>query len=673
MMMDFRRKWRWIILAAALFVSCGQPGDSASEDENEFKNEAEPAAQKIGIKISSPPDTTVYGRGQAFDKTGLAVDWLYEDGSAGAMAESEWLIAAEPDMTKYIPHKVTVRAAAYAADKNYEDSFWIAVMDSDRVLQSVTASGPANKTQYVGFELDKTGLVITGHFSDGSTQNLTSYAAVLGYDKRRRGEQQITARVNGKTAVFTVTTRIGDAASVTINKPFRYQGPDDHQNLEYKEAWIKGEAFSVKDFNLQALVKPGGVGSVTLTYPGGINDGDLEPVMAAYRPEQTGKQTLTVTLDGRTFDLELFVLDVEPAVWFDYGYMRHAGDGTGKGPGAGKYYARPNETLVIAPVRYLVGYNADHTPAAGTTYAWTVSGDAASRGYTMSNDGELLHITPKSAGTYTVSVKIAGKNYLTGETIEKTASTELVCYTGALPAGTFASPLRNFACGQFSEGGNGLGWSLGSAGGYEVWTVEHQPSYKISGNAFSSWHEAGVVWMQEDRNGNGLPDEMWYEVRGGDDDDPAQKGSITRRYAITYIKGSESEAVINQYNQLIRPVYWADVKGRAGRIPGGFPDRYWGVTGNRVTYTGTLLRDNGNIATGSYSGLAPMPGYVDALGDTFQVDKAMRADGSPVTLSAVKFIKVQTAVLRYGGSFGDVSTEIYSADFLGVQTNFPLP
>jgi hypothetical protein len=39
----------------------------------------------------------------------------------------------------------------------------------------------------------------------------------------------------------------------------------------------------------------------------------------------------------------------------------------------------------------------------------------------------------------------------------------------------------------------------------------------------------------------------------------------------------------------------------------------------------------------------------------------------------VRFIKVQTAVLCYGGSFGEVSPEIKTADFLGGQTNFPLP
>jgi hypothetical protein len=58
---------------------------------------------------------------------------------------------------------------------------------------------------------------------------------------------------------------------------------------------------------------------------------------------------------------------------------------------------------------------------------------------------------------------------------------------------------------------------------------------------------------------------------------------------------------------------------------------------------------------------------------TFFVSNAVRADGEPVTLGAVRFIKVQTAVLYYGGVFGEISTEINTADFLGSQTYFPLP
>jgi hypothetical protein len=171
-----------------------------------------------------------------------------------------------------------------------------------------------------------------------------------------------------------------------------------------------------------------------------------------------------------------------------------------------------------------------------------------------------------------------------------------------------------------------------------------------------------VVWIQEDNNGNGLPDEMWYELRGSEDDTD-HKRNISRRYALSYFRASE--AVINQYGQLIRRVYWVDAKGRTGMIPGGFPAPRWGVEGEWVTYTFTRLGDGGLSESTS--------GYVDTLDEIFYINKAMRADETPIALAAVRFIKVQTAVFSYGGLFGDTSTEIQYADFLGTQSWFPKP
>jgi hypothetical protein len=178
--------------------------------------------------------------------------------------------------------------------------------------------------------------------------------------------------------------------------------------------------------------------------------------------------------------------------------------------------------------------------------------------------------------------------------------------------------------------------------------------------------------MQEDRNGNGLPDEMWYELPGSDETDNARKNLITRRYAVTYFK-TDGKSMTNEYGQLIRGVYWVDSKGRTGMIPGGFPDKYWGVEGNRVTYTTTLLRDDGDIFCNGYN-MRDLDRYVDCSSDDqFPTSRAVKADGTPVNLSAVKFLKVQTSMFRYGDIFGDVSTEIRYADGLGYTTNFPMP
>jgi hypothetical protein len=61
-----------------------------------------------------------------------------------------------------------------------------------------------------------------------------------------------------------------------------------------------------------------------------------------------------------------------------------------------------------------------------------------------------------------------------------------------------------------------------------------------------------------------------YELPGGNEHDGKWQNYITRRYAVTYYQSYDSGAV-NDYGQLIRKVFWADSRGRAGVIPGGFP------------------------------------------------------------------------------------------------------
>jgi hypothetical protein len=643
--------------------------------------EPEPEPRVLtGFSIAGLPDIIIYARNQPFESAGLIVEGLYSDGTAEELEQTEYTVSPPNTSTGGLKN---VKVSVGEFEPQY---FQIIVRNDTKILQSIAVSSPPNKTLYdLGENLDLGGLKINGTYYDSetgttSTETLGTAPQIGGYSRTKRGVQNLTVTVNGKTAPsgFTVTVRVPASATLTLNH-YR-NGSSNHQRDQMKPAYIKGKEFDLAGSNLQAAITAGSLKLTLRPADGGITAADIE----GFDRNRTGAQTLTLRLDEASETFSVEVLDAEPAVWFDYGYMRHEGDARGEGPGTGKYYARPGETLVLAPVRFLIGYDDDHNDT-GVTYNWSVSGASAYTS-TTTGGGEYFHVTPAAAGTFTVTVQVSGRSYISGQTISKSASTELVCYTGTVPAdksfgeNSSKTPyLRHFAPGQFSEAGSGYGWSLGAAGGYELWRVEHQSSYTITGNPFITWSEPGIVWVQEDKNNNNIPDEMWYELKGGDDDMAAYKDQIRRRYAVTYFN-SGGEALTNEYGQLIRKICWADAKGRTGWIEGGWP-KDWGVKGNWATYTCTLLRDNGKICDNTYPTLDDSRGYVDACNmdanvsdrTKFFVADAIRADGSSVTLGAVRFIKVQTAVLRYGGIFGEVSTEINSADFLGGQTSFPLP
>ncbi|MHB9291808.1 hypothetical protein Holit_00892 [Hollandina sp. SP2] len=642
------------------------------ENPTNPENPTSPEVPKIiqGIAITSPPELTYYTRTQAFDPAGLTVVYQYTDDTVSEPLAATAYTVDPVDTSTPGLKRVYVRLGTYTPVY-----FAIQVDASDRILKSLEMTSlPAKTTYELGEEFSLEGLVITGTYSDGVTEPMDpNLIFISGYDKKKRGPQTISLQMNQETFEVPVTVKVPAHATVTLN-PY-YWTQINHETAFYKGVYIKGSPFEFAKSNLKATVQVNGVAIELSVNKGSIFEEDVQ----GFNPHQTGVQSCTLTLDDMApQQFEVYVADIEPQVYFDYGYMRQATDPTGRGPGAAKYYAQPKETLVLAPVRVLIGFDENHQDL-GASYSWSVSGglyDTAA----ATNQGTFT-FTPQATGTYTVTVQVTGRNYVTGQSDTKTASTEVVCYTGSLPQGAFTSPLKNFACGQMTEGGTGYGWSLGSVGGYEVWKVEPQTSYTITGNPMGTWSEAGIVWLMEDKNGNQVPDEMWYELKGSDEDS-RYASLITRRYSITYFRSADTETV-NEYNQIIRRVYWVDSKGRTGIIPGGWPVA-WGVSGDWVTYTGTLLRDDGNIATGEYTGLSEVGGYVDSFGgvgkwatsdtwDKFHVEDAIRADGSPINLSAVTFIKVQTGIHRYGGIFGDCSTEINSADFLGSQTDFPSP
>jgi hypothetical protein len=238
--------------------------------------------------------------------------------------------------------------------------------------------------------------------------------------------------------------------------------------------------------------------------------------------------------------------------------------------------------------------------------------------------------------------------------------------------------------GQFITSGSGYGWSLGAWGGYEIWELPGAATFNIYGNSFSGWNESGIVWVSRDINGNGLPDDTWYELKGPDDKETSlYKSLVTRRYSLTYFRDYSA----NEYGKTQYRPYWIDSKGRGGTIKANWP-MDWGAPaehGDSIRFTGTLIRDDGRIYTDSgYWGqygdlLAEGPGYVDAAYDIFSTADAIHPDGSSAVenvgdSAARLFVKVHTAVFRYGGIFGEVSTEIRSGTNLPAQNNgFPMP
>lgn len=223
--------------------------------------------------------------------------------------------------------------------------------------------------------------------------------------------------------------------------------------------------------------------------------------------------------------------------------------------------------------------------------------------------------------------------------------------------------------------------SLGSFGGYIIVGFDHsipnsgnQYDFCIQGNAFDGSSEPGIVWVMQDINGNGLPDDEWYELKGSE----AGKKETIRNFEVTYYRPEGKKM----------DVQWISSDGRNGWVDYlsayHTQDYYYPawITENSYTLTGTCLasRNIQDSQTGYWDNQAYDWGYVDNFGNDqieggstvdgsgqrngFKISNAIHADGTEANLQYIDFIKVQCGVLAKSGWLGEVSTEVFSFEDL---------
>ena len=219
--------------------------------------------------------------------------------------------------------------------------------------------------------------------------------------------------------------------------------------------------------------------------------------------------------------------------------------------------------------------------------------------------------------------------------------------------------------------------SLGAYGGYivvgfsqPVPNVEGAYDFKIYGNADynpNAWQdrpggsaEPGIVLVSKDENGNGMPDDPWYELAGSE----YGKDTETRDYEITYYRPQPENA----------DVRWTDNQGNEGYVYRNdfhTQNSYYPawVEEDRITFRGTRLEGNAVEENGIWVGYAYDWGYADNHpNDTefsqFKIEWAVDAEGHSVQLDEIDFVKIYTAVNQYAGQVGELSTEITGVENL---------
>lgn len=221
--------------------------------------------------------------------------------------------------------------------------------------------------------------------------------------------------------------------------------------------------------------------------------------------------------------------------------------------------------------------------------------------------------------------------------------------------------------------------SLGGYGGYVIFGFDHSVinvsgdyDFKIYGNAFSGSSEPGVVEVSIDENGNGLPDDTWYELAGSE----YSNSSTTHDYQIVYTRPDEDKEKDPDpdYSYINDRTYvpWNDNQGNTGYVMRNIyhSQSYWPqwLDDTTLEFTGSRLPDNYTLSGAIYTLAAYDWGYVDnqpnSSDEGFNIDWAVDTAGDPIKLTSIDFIKVYTALNQYCGWIGETSTEVCGAEDL---------
>lgn len=214
--------------------------------------------------------------------------------------------------------------------------------------------------------------------------------------------------------------------------------------------------------------------------------------------------------------------------------------------------------------------------------------------------------------------------------------------------------------------------SLGAWGGYIVVkfhsSIPNKGGYNfaIAGNNFDSSNEPGIVWVMQDSNGNGKPDDTWYQLQGS----YYGQSGFEKDFWVTYYRPEPGKDTL-----------WKDCEGNEGYISwlGNYhnQDFYYPNWVKEDSYTlhGSKLpaRTEMNPVSGIWSNLPFDWGYVDNSGsdmttievngksliaNTFRLYDAIDNEGNTVAIDSIDFIKVQTAIMGSANILGENSTEV---------------
>lgn len=235
------------------------------------------------LKITTPPTKTEYKEGQNFDKTGMVVEATRKNGNKETVTNYE---IEDGNNLKLEQTKVTISYDGKKVEQN------ITVIPNP--LVEIKIFKAPNKTDYVvGQNFDKTGMVIVGVYQDESTVEILDYTIEDGNNLTKE-QTLVTIKYLDKIVTQNITVVEKAITGISINKK-----PNKLTYVQNKE-----------DLNLSG-------GIITVAYNDkttqNIDMNSEQVTVAGFNNKNIGTNTITLTYQSKTVDLEVEIVEEEKA------------------------------------------------------------------------------------------------------------------------------------------------------------------------------------------------------------------------------------------------------------------------------------------------------------------------------------------------------------------------
>lgn len=206
-------------------LKAGQTSVTITYEDKTAKQEISVEENSVTeLKIKIPPTKTQYKEGQNFDKTGMIIEATYKNGTKKEIAD---YTITNGNNLKANQAQITISYGGKTIEQN------INVIPNPLIKIEVTKK--PDKIKYiVGQDFDKTGMVVTGTYQDGTKQEITDYTIEDG-TKLKKEQKNVNIKYDGKAVSQEITVEEKAIIEISISKmptKTKYIQSKEELNLE---------------------------------------------------------------------------------------------------------------------------------------------------------------------------------------------------------------------------------------------------------------------------------------------------------------------------------------------------------------------------------------------------------------------------------------------------------